>query len=65
MIWRNSGVSNMYTFLYRYLERVKFFDTRRCVHFTKKRIEEYFCVSVEEEEDSEVLPVSDLPLLVE
>ena len=65
MIRRNSGVSNVYTFLHADFGDVKFYAARRYVHLPKGRREEDFFVSDEEEEEDEVLPVSELPLLVE
>ena len=36
MIWRNSGVRNVYTFSHAYFEGVEFFAARRYVHLTKE-----------------------------
>ena len=64
-IRRNSGVSNVYTFSHADFESVEFYAVRRYVHLTKEGREEAFFVSEEEKEDDDVLPVSELPLLVE
>ena len=63
--WRNSGASNVYTFLHAYFEGVEFYAARRYVNLTKKEREDELFVSDEDEEDDEVLPVSELTLLVE
>ena len=64
-IRRNSGVINIYTFLHADFEGVEFYAVRRSFHLTKEGIEEELFVSDEEEEYNEVMPVSELPLLVE
>ena len=62
-IHRNSGVSNVYTFYHADFEGVVFFVTRRYVHLTNEGREEEFFVS-DEDKDDEVLPFSELTLLV-
>ena len=64
-VCRNSGVSNVYIFSHADFEGVEFYAARQYVHLTKEGREEDFFVSDKEEEDYEVLPVSDLPLLAE
>ena len=61
----NSGVSNVYTFSHADFESVEFYAVMRYVHLTKEGREEAFFVGEEEKEDDDVLPVSELPLLVE
>ena len=60
----NSGVSNVYTFLHAYFEGVEFYTARRYVHLTKDGREEDLFFSDEDEEDDNMLPVLELPLLV-
>ena len=55
---RNSGVSNVYTFLHADFKGVEFYAVRQYVHLKKEGIEEDFFFSDEEEGDYEVLPVS-------
>ena len=62
---RNSGVSNVYTFLHADFEGVGFYAATRYVHFTKEGREEYLFVSDEDEEDDGVLLVLELPLFAE
>ena len=64
-IRRNSGVSNVYTFSHADFEGVEYCATRRYVSLSKKVIEEDLFVSDENKYGNEVLPVSELPLLVE
>ena len=64
-IRRNSGVSNIYTFLHAYFGGVEFYATRKYVNLTKEGREEDFFVNEEEEEEYEVMPVSQTPLVVE
>ena len=64
-IQRNSGVSNVYTFLHADFKGVEFYAARQYVHLKKEGREEDFFVSVEDEEDYQVLSVSELTLLVE
>ena len=55
----------MYTFSHADFKGVEFYAARGYVHLINEVREEYFFVSDEYEEDYEVLPVSELPLLVE
>ena len=64
-ILRNSGVSNVCTFLHAYFKNVEFYFTRRCVHLTKEGTESDLFVSEEEEGDDELLKVSELSFLVQ
>ena len=59
------GVNNVYTFLHADFEGIQFYTARWYGNLTKVVIEEDFFVNYEEEEDDKVLPVSELPLLVE
>ena len=59
------GVNNVYTFLHADFEGIEFYTARWYGNLTKEVIEEDFFVNYEEEEDDKVLPVSELPLLVE
>ena len=64
-IRRNRSVSNVYAFSHADFEGVEFYAARRYVHLKKEGREEDFFVNEEEEEDNEVMSVSELPLLVE
>ena len=64
-ICRNIGVSNVNTFSHADFKGVEFYATRQYVHLSKDGRGEDFFVSGEEEEDNEVMPVSELPLLLE
>ena len=44
MIRRDSGVSNVYTFLHAYFEGVELYDASRYVNFTKEGIDEAFLI---------------------
>ena len=55
----------MYTFLHADFEGIEFYAAMWYVHLTKEGRDEYFFFKEEEEEDNEVLPVSELPMLVE
>ena len=63
-IRKNSGVSNVYMFLHANFKGAGFYSKRPYVHLINEVREEYIFVSDENEEDNEVLPVSELPFLV-
>ena len=64
-IQRNSGVSNVHMFSHFDFEGVNFYAAKQYDHFTNEgRVEEFF-VSNKQEEDYEVLPVSELTSLEE
>ena len=64
-IRRNSGVSNVYTFLHADFEGVEFYTARKYVHLKKAGRKDDFFVSEEYEEYDKVLPFSELTLLAE
>ena len=61
----DSGVSNVYKFYHADFEGVEFYAVMKFVHLKKEGKYGDFFVSDEEEEDDEVIPVSEIPLLVE
>ena len=63
-IRRNSGVSNVYMFLHADFEGFEFYAARKYVHLTKEGREVDFFVCDEDEEDDELLPVSESTVLV-
>ena len=63
-IWRNGGVSNVYTFYHANFKGVEFDTERQYVNLTKEGREYDLFFSDKDEEDHEVLPVLELPLLV-
>ena len=64
-IQRNRCVSNVYKFTNADFESVEFYTARKYIHLKKEGIEKDFFVSDEDEEDNEVLPVSELFLFIE